>query len=97
VAAVEYIDLTERRGSKENVAKTPTIRSTGGLATSGTSSNPIRFFGEIVSELRKVNWPNRQEAWRLTTLVIVIAIVIGAALGLIDMGFSRVFAIVAGN
>ena len=65
--------------------------------SSGTSSNPIRFFGEIVSELRKVNWPNRQEAWRLTTLVIVIAIVIGAALGLIDMGFSRVFAIVAGN
>jgi len=79
------------------VARTPTIRSTGGVATSRSSSNPIRFLGEIISELRKVNWPTRQEAWRLTTLVIVIALVIGAALGLIDMGFNRVFAIVAGN
>ena len=53
------------------------------------------FIGEVFSELRKVTWPSRQETTRLTLLVIVLAALMGAFLGLFDWGFSRIFAILA--
>ena len=57
----------------------------------------IRFgrIGEITSELKKVRWPTRSEATRLTILVLSIALVIGLMLGVIDMGFSRLFEIIS--
>jgi len=79
------------------VVRNPASRAARTFGTPRARPSVIRFVGEIISELRKVNWPPRQEAWRLTTLVIVVSIVIGAVLGLIDMGFSRIFAIIAGN
>ena len=51
----------------------------------------FQFFGEVVSELRKVTWPTRQETTRLTILVIAVAVFIGIILGLLDLGFTRVF------
>jgi preprotein translocase subunit SecE len=47
-----------------------------------------RFFMDIISELRKVVWPSRQEATHLTFVVAVVTILIGAALGGIDIGFG---------
>jgi preprotein translocase subunit SecE len=47
-----------------------------------------RFVMDIVSELRKVVWPSRQEATHLTFVVAVVTIIIGAALGGIDIGFG---------
>lgn len=41
------------------------------------------FFGEIYSELSKVTWPDRQTAWRLTLLVLGVAVVMGVFLGVI--------------
>ncbi len=43
---------------------------------------------DILSELRKVTWPTRREAWNLTVVVIVFSVVVGLALGAIDLGFS---------
>ena len=57
----------------------------------------LRFFGEVISELRKVTWPSRQETTRLTILVLVVSIIIGAILGVIDIGFSRLFAALGGG
>ena len=57
----------------------------------------IRFFGEVISELRKVTWPTRQETTRLTILVLVVSIAIGIFLGIIDIFFSRFFSVVAGT
>ena len=57
----------------------------------------IRFFGEIFGELRKVSWPTRQEATRLTVLVIALSTTIGVFLGLIDMFFARVLSALAGT
>ena len=58
----------------------------------------IKFgrIGEITSELRKVRWPTRSEATRLTLLVLAIAGIIGIILGIIDMGFSRLFEFISG-
>jgi preprotein translocase subunit SecE len=45
---------------------------------------------DIIAELRKVTWPTRQEVLNLTTVVLVVAAIIGVFLGLADMGFSWV-------
>jgi preprotein translocase subunit SecE len=55
------------------------------------------FFGDVFSELRKVTWPTRQEASRLTLLVIALAAVMGVFLGAFDWLFSRVFSLLAGT
>ena len=43
---------------------------------------------EIVSELRKVTWPTRQETVYLTTVVIIVAVSVGLMLGAIDIFFN---------
>ena len=47
------------------------------------------FFGEIVGELVKVTWPSRDDAIRLTLLVLGVAAVMGVFLGLWDFGFQQ--------
>ncbi len=55
------------------------------------------FLGDVVSELRKVTWPSRQEASRLTLLVIALAAVMGIILGAFDWAFARIFSLLAGT
>ncbi len=57
----------------------------------------VRFFGEVVSELRRVTWPTREETTRLTILVLVVSVAIGIFLGVIDIAFARFFSAVAGT
>jgi len=55
-------------------------------------SRPGRRFqlvGEIISELSKVTWPPRQEATRLSQLVVGIALAVGIFLGIWDFGFGQ--------
>ncbi|HUC31692.1 MAG TPA: preprotein translocase subunit SecE [Candidatus Paceibacterota bacterium] len=48
----------------------------------------IKFFSEAKNEIRHVNWPTRQEATRLTFIVIGIAVVLAIFLGGFDYLFS---------
>jgi len=50
------------------------------------------FFNDIIGELRKVVWPTRQEATRLTLIVIGLCLVMGLLLGAVDYGFSELVA-----
>lgn len=50
------------------------------------------FFAEVVAELRKAHWPSRQEALRLSVLVLLVCATVGAILGALDYGFFRLFA-----
>ena len=47
-----------------------------------------RYPREIISELRKVTWPTREETTRLGFAVIVVSVFMGLALGGIDLGFN---------
>ena len=47
-----------------------------------------RWAMDIISELRKVTWPSRQETTHLTLVVIVISLLFAALLGAADFGFS---------
>jgi preprotein translocase subunit SecE len=49
----------------------------------------VRYFQESNAELRKVNWPTRQEARQLTILVLVVVAISSAVLGTLDYVFSK--------
>ena len=57
----------------------------------------IRFFSEVIGELRKVTWPSRHEATRLTILLLTLSITIGILLGIVDYFFSRLMALLSGT
>ena len=49
----------------------------------------IRYFGEIINELKKVVWLSRREAAYLTVLVLIVSLTAGLVLGAIDYGFTN--------
>ncbi|MCK4977021.1 MAG: preprotein translocase subunit SecE [Anaerolineales bacterium] len=51
----------------------------------------VRFFRETVAELRKVNWPSRQDATQLTVIVLIVIVFMSTLLAVMDYLFSRFF------
>ena len=47
-----------------------------------------RWAIDIISELRKVTWPTRQETAHLTLVVLVVSILFGIVLGSADLFFN---------
>ena len=47
------------------------------------------YIAEVVAELKKVTWPTREEAKRLTKMVLIIAGAVGLLLGAFDYGFTH--------
>lgn len=53
------------------------------------STNKINaFFGEVLSEIKKITWPTKIEAVKYTLTVIVITLIVAAILGFFDYGFQ---------
>lgn len=48
------------------------------------------FLKEVKTEMKKVNWPNREETLQYTILVIVVTASVAAFLGLSDFLFSTI-------
>lgn len=49
-----------------------------------------RYLSEVLEELRKVSWPNRETTTRYTILVIVISLIVAFFLGGLDFIFARI-------
>jgi preprotein translocase subunit SecE len=49
----------------------------------------FRFLGEVRSELNKVTWPAVNNVIRLTVIVIIISLIVGAYLGAADFIFTN--------
>ncbi len=49
----------------------------------------LRFFGELISELKKVTWLSRRELMYLTGLVLIVTVIMALILGVLDYGFTR--------
>lgn len=47
-----------------------------------------QFFAETWGEMRKVNWPSREDAVRLTVVVIAISLAMSLFLGIADFIFT---------
>ena len=56
-----------------------------------------RYFQETVGELRKVSWPTRQEAIRLTEIVIIVIFIMAAILGGLDWVYAKFFGLILGG
>lgn len=53
-----------------------------------------KFFSEVVSELKKVTWPTRDETVKLTMAVIIISLGVGLFVGGLDIAFVKLSSIV---
>jgi preprotein translocase subunit SecE len=53
-----------------------------------------RWYRETMGELRKVSWPTRQEAQRLTGIVVIVMIAMSLLLGLLDYIFSSLVTLI---
>ncbi|MBI5036309.1 preprotein translocase subunit SecE [Candidatus Micrarchaeota archaeon] len=45
---------------------------------------PVQFVREVVTELKKVTWPTRDETVKLTAVVIAISIIVAVFIGGLD-------------
>ena len=56
-----------------------------------------RFFSDTVNELKRVSWPSRQEAIRLTEIVIVVIFLMALVLGGLDWVYAKFFGLILGG
>lgn len=54
----------------------------------------VRYFREVRAELRKVVWPNRKEAARLSAIVVGVTAGMSLFLGAVDLLFSRLIGLI---
>ena len=50
---------------------------------------PVVFFKEVKAEMARVSWPTKQEAIRLTGIVIGVSLIVGLFIGSLDLGFTK--------
>ena len=60
-----------------------------------TRPNPVQrlvtFYQEVIGEMKKVTWPDKQQVRQLSIGVIVLSLFIGAVIALMDLVFQAVF------
>lgn len=59
----------------------------------GIFAKIAQFIREAKIELRKVNWPTRQQTINYTLLVVAMSVAVAIFLGGLDLGFSRMLQI----
>ena len=57
----------------------------------------VRYLRETVAELKKVSWPTRQEATRLTVIVLATTAAMSAFLGIVDLLSTQLFSALIGS
>lgn len=43
-----------------------------------------KYLGQVISEIKKVSWPTKQQTINKTTLVIVVSVVVATFIGIAD-------------
>jgi len=60
-----------------------------------TRPNPLQrlvtFYQEVIAEMKKVTWPDKQQVRQLSIGVIVLSLFIGAVIALMDLIFQAIF------
>ena len=81
---------TPAKTSTRAPAVRPTLMGGGSVSRSRGGGSLLRptWITDIISELRKVQWPSREEAWHLTWVVILVSVAVGVVLGGLDSAFG---------
>lgn len=72
-------------------ADRPVARSTPARQGPSLIERVTRYFREVLVELRKVDWPSRQELTAMTIVVVVVLALMASYLGLWDLLFGWLF------
>ena len=89
---------TRRRPPRTGDDETPRVRAPeepssdgGGIGEAAVApvGRASRFLQEVAAELRKVSWPNRQQLFQSTLVVLICVAVVAAYLGVLDAIFRR--------
>lgn len=51
----------------------------------------VTFYQEVVAEMKKVTWPDKQQVRQLSIGVIVLSLFIGAVIAVMDLIFQAIF------
>jgi preprotein translocase subunit SecE len=87
--AVRRQQVKEKPGKSSGQSRAiPHTGTSGGTAPRAAPFWRPRILTEVISELRKVIWPARQEVVNLTIVIVIVTLIIGALLGGIDQAFG---------
>jgi preprotein translocase subunit SecE len=65
------------------------------MAEENKRTSRFGFISDVITELRKVTWPTPKETIYLTFIVLLLAAICGAVLGLFDMGLSKLVELIS--
>ena len=87
----QYKRLMKKQEAQKAKAgpRPPTTRPAPGAPTKKERTGPRQFLREVVAELRKVDWPNRQEVVAYSTVVLVSVVVIATLIFGMDFVFTK--------
>jgi len=54
------------------------------------NANPLQFVKEVTAELKKVTWPTKAEAVKLTGMVLIISLAVALFIGGLDAGLLQI-------
>ena len=55
-----------------------------------------KWWKETIGELRKVTWPTKEDAIKMTKIVTIVVLATAAFLGIVDFVFSRLVGLLLG-
>lgn len=84
----------KKKSSDSQPKAQPRPRQQGKNEKSGTVTKSVqesrsrRYVGEVVTELKKVTWPNRAQLFQATAVVLIFVAVVAIYLGVVDLLMS---------
>jgi preprotein translocase subunit SecE len=82
-------DEGQRHPRGERVTQTHTEAPSARAASAGRGGRLGRFIREVISEMRKVLWPSRNELVTYTIVVIIFVVVMVSIVAGLDVGFAK--------
>jgi len=73
----------------------PASRPAGGKPANARATQ--EFFSGIVSEMRRVTWPSREEWVAATILTVTLVVGVGVFTYLVDLAFGWIFSLLTGG
>jgi preprotein translocase subunit SecE len=61
------------------------------VAPVSAGNKAVTFYNDVMTEMRKVTWPDRAQLKDMTIKIIVFVLFIGAVIGIIDVVMQWVF------
>jgi len=78
-----------RRRAERRAAEGRELQVGPELSPTVAGGGPLQFLRECVVELRRVNWPGREEITNATAVVLIASIVLGIYLYALDSVFTQ--------